>query len=467
MFTAEDRAAGVPERELGQAATEGRAPDERWHLRKDGSRFWASGMVTAARNETGKIRGFVKIMRDQTDRKTLEMRMQNALSAAEDLRVTAESANRAKDEFIATVSHELRTPLNTIRLWSRMLASGKVQLEEAHEGVLMIERAAVAQQQLIDDLLDVSRMASGKFRLSLRDTQLSKAIEEAVESVRPVAEARKVALESILSADVGVVRADPDRLQQVVLNLLTNAVKFTPSGGIVRVTLSQHLADGIEIVVQDSGIGIRPEFIPHVFDRFRQADSSTTRQHSGLGLGLSIARQLVELHGGTISASSEGEGRGASFTVRLPHLERSAQPLQSDRNEPFVETKGLFGIDILLVEDDAGTRQATSILLRQQGGHVREADSAPAARDALRIRHPQLLVADVGLAGEDGYMLIREVRRWEQERKLTPVCAVAVTAFASAEDRKKAMAAGFDDHIPKPLNPERFIATLVRLMHAG
>jgi CheY-like chemotaxis protein/anti-sigma regulatory factor (Ser/Thr protein kinase) len=265
---------------------------------------------------------------------------------------------------------------------------------------------------------------------------------------------------------VGVVRADPDRLQQVVLNLLTNAVKFTPSGGIVRVTLSQHLVDGIEIVVQDSGIGIRPEFLPHVFDRFRQADSSTTRQHSGLGLGLSIAKQLVELHGGTISASSEGEGCGASFTVRLPHLERSAQPLQSDRNDHLVETKGLSGIDILLVEDDGGTRHATSILLRQHGAHLREADSAPAAREALGIRHPDLLVADVGLAGEDGYMLIREVRQWEQERKLTPVCAVAVTAFASAEDRKKALAAGFDEHIPKPLNPERFIATLVRLMHA-
>jgi two-component system CheB/CheR fusion protein len=466
IFTPEDRAVGAPEQELRQAATAGHAPDERWHLRKEGSRFWGSGMTTAARNEAGKLRGFVKIMRDQTDRKILETRMLDALSAAEDLRVTAESANRAKDEFIATVSHELRTPLNTIRLWSRMLASGKVQLEEAHEGVLMIERAAVAQQQLIDDLLDVSRMASGKFRLSLRDTQLSKAIQEAVESVRPVAETRKVSLESSLSADVGVVRADPDRLQQVVWNLLTNAVKFTPSGGFVRVTLSQHVDHGIEIVVQDSGIGIRPEFLPHVFDRFRQADSSTTRQHSGLGLGLSIARQLVELHGGTICASSEGDGRGARFTVRLPHLERSAESLEPDQYDRIVETRGLSGIDIVLVEDDAGTRQATLVLLRQHGALVREADSAAAARDAMRIRRPDLLVADVGLAGEDGYMLVRELRQWEQERTLVPIAAVAVTAFASADDRKKALAAGFDDHLPKPLNPDRFIATLMGLMQA-
>jgi len=465
IFTPEDREAGVPESELRRAATTGRAPDERWHLRKDGSRFWASGMMTAARDETGSLRGFVKIMRDQTDRKTLEIRMQEALAAAEDLRVTAEGANRAKDEFIATVSHELRTPLNTIRLWSRMLASGKIQLEEAHEGILMIERAAVAQQQLIDDLLDVSRIASGKFRLALRDTQLSQAIESAIESVRPVAATRKVVLESALSADVGVVRADPDRLTQVVWNLLTNAVKFTPSGGVVRVTLSKQANDGIEIVVQDSGIGIRPEFLPHVFDRFRQADSGTTRQHSGLGLGLSIAKQLVELHGGTISASSQGEGRGARFTVRLPHLEGPVEPSQSDGSDRVVQARDLSGIDILLVEDDPGTRQATSMLLRQHGGQVREVDSAAAAREALRIRQPNLLVADVGLAGEDGYMLIREVRRWEQEEKRVSVRAVAVTAFASAEDRRKALAAGFDDHIPKPLNPERFIAALARLMN--
>jgi two-component system CheB/CheR fusion protein len=464
IFTAEDRAAGEHERELRHAAAEGRAPDERWHVRKDGSRFWASGMVTAARNDSGLLGGFVKIMRDQTDRKIMETRMQDALSAAEDLRRTAESANRTKDEFIATVSHELRTPLNTIRLWSRMLASGKVQLEEAHEGILMIERAAVAQQQLIDDLLDVSRMAAGKFRLSLRDIQLSGAIQDAIESVRPVARTRNVALESTLDTDVGIVRADPDRLQQVVWNLLTNAVKFTPSGGTVRISLSQHWEDGIEIIVEDTGIGIRAEFLPHVFDRFRQADSSTTRQHSGLGLGLSIAKQLVELHGGTISAASEGEGRGAKFTVRLPRLERSAEPLELDPNEGVVESRGLSGTDIVLVEDDPGTRQATVALLRGQGAQVREAESAAAARDALGIRQPDLLIADVGLAGEDGYMLIRELRQWEQQRKLAPVPAVAVTAFASAEDRNKALAAGFDDHIPKPLNPERFIASLVRLL---
>jgi CheY-like chemotaxis protein/two-component sensor histidine kinase len=339
-----------------------------------------------------------------------------------------------------------------------------VQLEEAREGILMIERAAVAQQQLIDDLLDVSRMASGKFRLTLRDTDLAKAIEEAVESVRQAAATRKVNLKTDLSADVGVVRADPDRLQQVVWNLLTNAVKFTPSGGTVSVTLAPYM-DGIEIVVQDTGIGIRPEFLPQVFDRFRQADSSTSRQHGGLGLGLAIAKQLVELHGGTVSAFSEGEGRGARFTVRLPHLEQSSGPVSVGQDEDPVAAEGaLSGVDVLLVEDDAGTRQATAILLRQHGAQVREVDSAAAARDTLKIRDADLLVSDVGLAGEDGYMLIQELRRVEQAGSKAPLTAVAVTAFAGAEDRKKALTAGFDEHISKPLNPHRFIATLARLL---
>jgi CheY-like chemotaxis protein/anti-sigma regulatory factor (Ser/Thr protein kinase) len=327
----------------------------------------------------------------------------------------------------------------------------------------MVERAAVAQQQLIDDLLDVSRMASGKLRLSLRDTQLSRAIEEAVDSVRPVAEARKVVLSCSLGAEVGIVRADPDRIQQVVWNLLTNAVKFTPSGGKVSVTLSR-IDDNVEIVIADSGIGIRPEFLPYIFERFRQADSSTTRQHSGLGLGLSIASQLVELHGGTIVADSEGEGRGATFTVRLPDLKRLSDSIRDEPENVEGIPHDLSGIDILLVEDEASSRTATAMLLRQHGAQVREADSAAAAREAFAIRRPDLFVSDVGLAGEDGYMMIRELRRQELKEKLARVPAVAVTAFASAEDRRRALAAGFDDHLPKPLNPEQFVATLARLM---
>ncbi|MFL6604958.1 MAG: chemotaxis protein CheB [Steroidobacteraceae bacterium] len=464
IFTPEDRASGMFEQELRNAAAVDRAPDERWHLRKDGTRFWASGMMNAARGADGTLRGFVKIMRDQTERRAMELRMHDALAAAEKLRVTAESANRAKDEFVSTVSHELRTPLNTIRLWSRMLASGRVKLQEGREGILMVERAAIAQQQLIDDLLDVSRMASGKLRLTLRDTQLSKAIDEAIESVRPVAQSRGVALECDLSPDVGIVRADPDRIQQVVWNLLTNAVKFTPSGGRVSVML-RRADESVEISVADTGIGIRPEFLPYIFERFRQADSSTTRQHGGLGLGLSIARQLVELHEGSIEAASDGEGHGSTFTVRLPNAKRLSALSPDESDDAEGGTHDMSGIDVLLVEDEPATRAATALLLRQHGANVREADSANAAREAIAIRRPQLLIADVGLPGEDGYMMLEELRRSEQQNLTPRIPAVAVTAFASSDDRKKAMASGFDEHLPKPLAPDRFVATVAKLLH--
>jgi PAS domain S-box-containing protein len=464
IFTPEDRANGVFEQELRSAAAAGRTPHERWHLRKDGTRFWASGMMNAARAADGTLRGFVKIMRDQTERRAMELRMHDALAAAEKLRVTAESANRAKDEFISTVSHELRTPLNTIRLWSRMLASGRVKLEEGREGVLMVERAAIAQQQLIDDLLDVSRMASGKLRLTLRDTQLSKAIDEAIESVRPVAQARGVALDADLNPDVGIVRADPDRIQQVVWNLLTNAVKFTPSGGQVSVRLGRA-DESVEISVRDTGIGIRSEFLPYIFDRFRQADSSTTRQHGGLGLGLSIARQLVELHEGSIEAASAGEGQGSTFTVRLPNAKRLSALSPDESDDADGGSHDLSGVDVLLVEDEPSSRAATALLLRQHGASVREADSANAAREAIAIRRPQLLIADVGLPGEDGYVMLQHLRRSEQENLILRIPAVAVTAFASTDDRKKAIASGFDDHLPKPLDPDSFVVTIAKLLH--
>jgi CheY-like chemotaxis protein/anti-sigma regulatory factor (Ser/Thr protein kinase) len=344
-----------------------------------------------------------------------------------------------------------------------MLAQGSVPPEQAKDGVLMVERAAIAQAQLIDDLLDVSRMASGKIRLALRETQLSKAIQDAVESVRPVADGRRVRLEAQLGPEVGIVRVDPDRIQQVVWNLLTNAVKFTPSGGEVKVGL-RRVRDDIEITVRDTGIGIRAELLPFIFERFRQADSSTTRQHGGLGLGLAIANQLVQLHGGDITAASEGEGRGSLFIVRLPNLRRLPA---FHRDDPLVagsEPRDLTGCDVLLVEDQESTREATAMLLQQAGAQVRAVDSAAAAREAFAIRPPQLVIADVGLAGEDGYMLIRALRRMEVEKSSTPVVAVAVTAFAAPEDRKRALAAGFDDHVPKPLDPERFIVVLANLL---
>jgi signal transduction histidine kinase len=269
-------------------------------------------------------------MRDQTERKESDARLQEALRSARQLRARAEGANRAKDEFISTVSHELRTPLNTIRLWSRIFVDGKAQAHHIVEGGKAIDRAALAQQQLIDDLLDVSRMASGHLRLAKRDTMLIDAVEAAVEAIHPLADSRRIDLTTDLSAEVGIVHIDPDRIQQVVWNLLANAVKFTPEGGRVHVRVAR--VDGtVEIEVRDTGIGIREEFLPHVFDRFRQAEQGASRRFAGLGLGLAIAKQLIELQGGTIAAQSEGEGRGATFTIYLP-LERRTDSASEAEN---------------------------------------------------------------------------------------------------------------------------------------
>lgn len=296
LFTPEDRANRVPEEELRRAAASGRALDERWHMRRDGARFWASGAMTVARDANGRPHGFVKVMRDQTERKEADVQLQEALQSARQLRARAEGANRAKDEFISTVSHELRTPLNTIRLWSRMFVDGKVPAAQVIEGGKTIDRAALAQQQLIEDLLDVSRMASGQLRLAMRDTLLIDAVGAAVEAIRPLADSRRIDLTTDLSGEVGIVHVDPDRIQQVVWNLLADAVKFTPEGGHVDLRVAR--VDGtVEIEVRDTGIGIRADFLTYVFDRFRQAEPGATRRFGGLGLGLAIG---------------EGEGRGAS-----------------------------------------------------------------------------------------------------------------------------------------------------------
>lgn len=459
IFTPEDRAAGIPERELRGAADTGTTTDERWHIRKDGTRFWASGVMTAVRDQEGGLAGFVKVMHDQTDRKGTDARLQEALLSAQQLRVQAESANRAKDEFISTVSHELRTLLNTIRLWSHLLVSGKVQGKDVVEGGKMIDRASLAQQQLIDDLLDVSRMATGNLRLALRDTDLTKAVEAAIEAMRPLAEDRKLTLNAELGAGVGNVRIDPDRIQQVVWNLLGNAVKFTPEGGRIGVHL-RRVDEIVAIEITDTGIGIRPEFLPHVFDRFRQADSAFTRQFAGLGLGLAIAKQLVELHGGTINARSEGEGRGATFTVYLPLEQRCLATESRESTSDVLPAGDLRGMEVLLVEDETMAREVTQRLLEQCGAQVRAVNNAAGAHEAFAIRRPDVIVADIGMPGEDGYALLKRLRRTEQEQHIARVPAVAVTAFARIEDRERALGAGFDEHLAKPVDPERLISVL-------
>jgi CheY-like chemotaxis protein/anti-sigma regulatory factor (Ser/Thr protein kinase) len=298
----------------------------------------------------------------------------------------------------------------------------------------------------------------------MRDTLLSPAVEAAVDAVRPLAKTRKIALNVELSSEVGTVRVDPDRIQQVVWNLLANAVKFTPEGGRVDVRLRRMDAT-VEIEVIDTGVGIRPDFLPYVFDRFRQADAGASREYAGLGLGLAIAKQLVELHGGTISARSEGEGRGATFTVYLP-LERR-YPATQDGERPITpEPDDLHGIEVLLVEDETMARQATQRLLEQAGAQVRAVNSGAFAHEAFEIRRPDVIVADIGMPGEDGYALLTALRRTEQEQRTARVPAVAVTAFARTEDRQRALASGFDEHLPKPVDPEQLIAALRRLTSA-
>ena len=334
---------------------------------------------------------------------------------------------------------------------------------QVSEGGKIVDRAALAQQQLIDDLLDVSRMASGQLRLAMRDTMLIDAVEAAIEAIHPLSDARRIELTTDLSDEVGTVHVDPDRIQQVVWNLLANAVKFTPEGGRVHVRVSR--VDGtVEIEVRDSGIGIAPDFLPQVFDRFRQAEQGPTRRFAGLGLGLAIAKQLVELQGGTITAHSEGEGRGATFTVYLP-LERRAESAPVPQGL-LDETLSVRGADLLLIEDDLAARTATQLLLEQRGATVRSVESAMQAREAILARRPDVVIADIGMRDEDGYTFIEGLRRTERQDHLPRIPAVAVTAFARIEDRERALAAGFDDHLPKPLDPERLMRVLVQLIES-
>jgi CheY-like chemotaxis protein len=401
-------------------------------------------------------------MRDATEAKIAEDRLKAAIAAAELASAHAEEANHAKDEFIAVVSHELRTPLNTIRLWTRMLSNEKLPSKDREEGVQMINRAAVAQQQVIDDLFDVSRIASGKLKLAFHETLLANVIKSAVEAVHPVATARGIHMQSSVAANLGMVRADPGRLQQVIWNLLSNAVKFTPQGGTVTVN-AQRAGAIVAIDVRDSGIGIKHEFLPHVFDRFRQAEAGTTRAHGGLGLGLSIAKQIVDLHGGTISVTSDGDGKGTTFRVELP---MPAITAADDTGEVRILDLGtrLHDLDILVVEDEASARDGLQKLLEDRGAKVRAVESAEEARDATNTRRPRLIISDIGLPGEDGYALIRDVRAQNGGGR---IAALAVTAFARPEDRKLALDAGFDDHLPKPIDPDRLLELAAKLVERG
>lgn len=379
----------------------------------------------------------------------------------------AETASRARDEFLATVSHELRTPLTSIIGWIQLL-----RLEQDHasfaEGLDTIDRNARAQSRLIEDILDFSRINAGKLRLNVQALDLTHVIDAAIDIVRPAADAKGVGIDHLLDSEGGPVSGDPDRLQQVVWNLLSNAVKFTPRGGRVQVRL-ERINSHCELTVSDTGEGISPAFLPYVFDRFSQADSSSTRSHAGLGLGLGIVRHLVELHGGTVQAFSPGEGRGATFAVRLPLLiahHRGQEDVVRRIELPAVRTleqgyADLTGVTVLVVEDNDDSRKLLQTILTRSGAAVEVAESVPVALRILAGRWPDIVISDIEMPGEDGYSLIRKIRLREPTSRHIP--AIALTAYTRSVDRVRALAAGFQTHMSKPVEPVELVAAVKSL----
>ena len=476
IFTPEDVRAGVPQAEIQQAIKDGRSADERWHMRQDGSRFYASGVTTALYDDNGRLAGLAKILRDLTQQKRDEEERSRLLERERRARTEAETANRAKDEFLATVSHELRTPLNAILGWSVMLGRGKTSPQELAEGLEIIERNAKAQAQLIEDLLDVSRIISGKIRLTVKPTDMATVVEQGIDAVKLAAEAKEITILREIDPNAGPVYGDAARLQQIIWNLLSNAVKFTARGGRVKIGLSR-VSSRVQVVVQDNGIGIPREFLPYVFDRFRQADPTTTRARGGLGLGMAITRHLAELHGGEITADSEGEGKGATFTLTLPlravrteeTSKPSVAPVTSGAPAPAVReecAEELDGARVLVVDDEADARMLVSRVLTDCRSEVRAVDSVAEAFEVMQEWVPDVIISDIGMPEEDGYALIRRIRSVESRRG-GHVAALALTAYASLDDRRRALSAGFEVHLAKPVTPSQLISTVARLVRSS
>ncbi len=434
---------------------------------KDGRRVEVSLTVSPIKDKTGTIIGASKIARDITLRRALEREREALLAREQQARIAAEAANRAKDAFLATVSHELRTPLSPILAWARMLRQGILDSTKADRALATIERNARAQAQLVEDLLDVSRIVSGKLRLEVRPTDLASVIQAAVEVVRPAADARNIKIQVVLDSETGTIAGDPDRLQQVVWNLLANAVKFTPKGGRVQVVL-ERVNSHVEIAVSDTGQGFPPSFRPYMFERFQQADSTTTRTHGGLGLGLAIVRHIVELHGGTVHAESPGEGKGATFTVKLPLVIFTRAAGETERRHPTLVDElptpatlpRLAGLRVLVVDDEPDANELVSTLLGSCGAEVRVAASAVQALDLLSRWVPDVLISDIGMPDRDGYALLRDVRG---RPELARVPAIALTAYATTDDRVRVLSAGFQLHVAKPIDPAELAAAVANV----
>jgi signal transduction histidine kinase/CheY-like chemotaxis protein len=396
--------------------------------------------------------------------------LRSALESEREARSRAETADRLKDEFLATVSHELRTPLSAILGWASMLVFGGLEEETRRNAATVIERNAKAQAEIISDILDVSRIITGKLRIEARPIELEPIIRSAVDTLQLAATAKNISLVMSLDLEPGLVVGDPNRLQQIIWNLVANAIKFTPINGDAKIEL-RRADPNIELSVSDNGIGVDPDFLPHVFERFRQADSSSTRTHGGLGLGLAIVRHLVELHGGSVLAESAGQGKGAKFTVRLPLATSpqsltSPQPLEVSEIEAVTEVPvarvDLQGLRVLLVDDEPDTLEVLRLILKEFGANVRGAGSTPAALETFLEWKPDVLVSDLGMPGEDGFALISKVRALTREQGCD-IPAAALTAHVRDEVRLKALAAGYQTHIKKPVEPGKLAAAVADL----
>jgi len=587
FFTPEDRANNVPELEMTQAATVGRAEDERWHVRRDNTRFWASGILSPVQDESGALLGFTKVMRDLTEKKRLEAErdsfftlsidllcivrldghfqrvnpafwkvlgysedellssslfdflhpedrlsteleyeglkrgeptifMENRFRGKdgsykwlawsyfpvpeeglaygvgrdttqlrqmhEDLRNRAEDlekANREKDEFLAILSHELRTPLTSILGWSRLLRRGHLEEGDRTRAVDIIERNAEAQARLIEDLLDISRIITGKLKMDLQPLPLAPIVENVVNELRPSAEAKKLSLKVTTDENPVPIMGDPTRLQQIITNLVSNAIKFTPEGGRVEVSMDKNESE-VRVRVSDTGIGINPSVLPFIFERFKQADSTDVRTHSGLGLGLAIVNHLVAQHGGSVTAESEGQGLGSVFTVTIPLAASNQIVSSSARVELFspqvraalahglpvnMQTpQNLNGVRVLLVEDETDTRELLTTILERCGAQVTATTSAMGAMSTIETMLPDVLISDIAMPGANGYELIQQIRsKPPQHGGLVP--AIALTAHAGAVDRRRALVAGFNVHLAKPVEPDELLAVIAGLLN--
>jgi PAS domain S-box-containing protein len=447
---------------------------------KEGRKLEISLTISPIRDSHGNIVGAAKIAHDVTDRRNAERELQkreallSKLVAERELFLESERAARSeaerlghlKDEFLATLSHELRTPLNAIQGWATLLQQPNVSSADLQRGLQVIERNVRVQADFINDLLDMSRIISGKLHLDVQPLFLHEVINNAIEAVRQSAVSKNIRIQPMLDTRIGLVRGDPTRLQQILWNLLSNAIKFTPKAGRVQVIL-ESVNSHAEISIEDTGVGIKAEFLPHVFERFRQADAATTRQFGGLGLGLSLVKSLVELHGGSVRVKSPGENQGSTFIVSLPVAHVRAEEKQrsvGSRSVDDIQLPQLQGVRVLVVDDEADGRELIARILEGRGAKPQVASSAEEALDVLAREQFDVLLSDIGMPGTDGFELIRRARLLYAGRP-SPLPAIAITAYARTEDRQRSLLAGFHMHLSKPIEARELIASIAGLLH--